>query len=136
GHEPRLERWRGFARLLGCEVFVEVPGRVLAQAVRQDFERVMRGIRALAQTESPRLLLYRGALLDDEGLPRLVLAARAGRFLDDVLAERGRLPVTEVVQIGHDLAEALHALHFRGHVHRDVGPYNVLIEADSGRAAL
>src|SRR5690606_6946655 len=70
-HDPRLERWRGFDRLLGCEVFVEVPGRVLAQAVRQDFERVMRGIRALAQTESPRLLLYRGALLDDEGLPRL-----------------------------------------------------------------
>lgn len=58
-----------------------------------------------------------------------------GRSLKQILEDRVRLPVAEVVSIARDLAEALAAAHRVGIVHRDLKPANVLIGAD-GQASI
>lgn len=51
--------------------------------------------------------------------------------LDDHLARRGgRLPLEEAVRFLDQLLEALHAIHRRNIVHRNLKPKNVLVEAD------
>lgn len=52
-----------------------------------------------------------------------------GRSLDEVLRERGRLPLVEVVPILAQVADALDFAHQRGVVHRDVKPANVLLDS-------
>jgi len=56
----------------------------------------------------------------------------AGRCLQDVLAEHGRLDEETALQIVVDVAGALQALHDRGLVHRDVKPGNILWSRERG----
>src|SRR6266581_1791532 len=50
-----------------------------------------------------------------------------GGSLRDRLRESGPLPPAEVASIGAKIADALHAAHGLGIVHRDVKPGNILI---------
>ncbi|MEX0735204.1 MAG: protein kinase [Steroidobacteraceae bacterium] len=51
-----------------------------------------------------------------------------GRSLKQILDERRRLEIGEVVTIARDLAEALGAAHAQSVVHRDLKPANVLVD--------
>jgi serine/threonine protein kinase len=48
----------------------------------------------------------------------------------------GRSYVRQVVELVRQVAEAAHALHEAGVIHRDVKPGNILVTADGGRAVL
>jgi serine/threonine protein kinase len=50
-----------------------------------------------------------------------------GRALDDLLRERRRLPVDQVLDMGIQICDALIAVHERGIVHRDIKPGNILV---------
>ncbi|MBK8263822.1 MAG: protein kinase [Nannocystis sp.] len=50
-----------------------------------------------------------------------------GRALDDLLRERRRLPVDQVLELGIQICDALIAVHERGIVHRDIKPGNILV---------
>lgn len=69
-------------------------------------------------------------IVDDHGLPCLVMQYLPSKNLHTVIAERGTLGVAEVARIGSEVASALSAAHRVGIVHRDVKPGNVLIEPD------
>ena len=58
-----------------------------------------------------------------------------GRSLRQILDERTRLPVDEVIAVSRDLAEALGAAHAQSVIHRDLKPGNVLID-NEGRACI
>ncbi|MCS6797308.1 MAG: serine/threonine protein kinase [Myxococcota bacterium] len=71
----------------------------------------------------PRVLDAGGA---DHGVPFLVMEFVEGRSLAEILRERDRLEVDEVLALGRDLALGLHDMHRAGVLHCDVKPQNVL----------
>jgi serine/threonine protein kinase len=56
-----------------------------------------------------------------------------GGSLEDLILRRGPLAPAEAARLASQVAEALHAAHRRGIVHRDVKPQNVLID-EAGNA--
>lgn len=55
--------------------------------------------------------------------------------LAEVIRRRGRLPASEVVEIGIELAQALDFLHSRRLVHRDIKPSNIIFVAGQPKLA-
>lgn len=86
--------------------------------------------RALAAIAHPALPSVH-ALLEDDGVPYLVMERVAGPSLERVLDVRARgdkpLSVLEALDLLDRLAEALGAVHAAGLVHRDVKPANVVL---------
>ena len=65
----------------------------------------------------------------------LALEVCGGGTLDQLLLERGRLPLNEAVRLVEDVAEGLAYTHNHKVLHRDVKPANVFVD-DEGRAKL
>ncbi|KOY56667.1 serine/threonine-protein kinase [Streptomyces sp. XY332] len=74
-------------------------------------------------------------VVEEQGLPVIVMELVDGPSLDNVLEERGSLDPREAAAIGAKLMDALDAAHRAGVLHRDVKPGNVLLER-SGRVVL
>ncbi|MFF9198364.1 protein kinase [Streptomyces sp. NPDC014779] len=74
-------------------------------------------------------------VIEERGLPVIVMELVDGPSLDDVLAERGSLDPREAASLGARLMDALDAAHRAGVLHRDVKPGNVLLER-GGRVVL
>ncbi|MFD5328190.1 protein kinase [Streptomyces sp. NPDC127092] len=74
-------------------------------------------------------------VVEEQGLPVIVMELVDGPSLDDVLTERGPMDPREAAAIGAKLMDALDAAHRAGVLHRDVKPGNVLLES-SGRVVL
>ncbi len=74
-------------------------------------------------------------VIDEQGLPVIVMELVDGPSLDDVLAERGTIDPREAAAIGAKLTDSLDAAHRAGVLHRDVKPGNVLLER-GGRVVL
>ena len=67
---------------------------------------------------------------DDDGVAYIVMQLVEGPTLRRMLDARGKLPVSEAVDIACQVAEALEHAHSHGLVHRDIKPANVLIPPD------
>jgi hypothetical protein len=67
--------------------------------------------------------------------PYYVMTYATGGSLDQVLAARGTLPVSEALAVFREVAEALAYVHAKGVRHCDLKPGNVLLDA-RGRALL
>jgi len=85
---------------------------------------------ALASLSHPGLVTLFDARFSPGGPEYLVMEYVDGPTLSDRM-RRGPLPAADVAELGAELAEALHAVHSAGVVHRDVKPSNVLL-APSG----
>lgn len=71
----------------------------------------------------------------DPGAEAIVMELISGGTLRQHLDQHGPLDPEEVAELGADLADALHAAHRAGFVHRDVKPANILLSED-GRVLL
>jgi serine/threonine protein kinase len=73
---------------------------------------------------------------EDRGVPFLAMPFLKGEPLDQCLKREKRLPASEVLRIGREVAEGLAAAHEKGLIHRDIKPANVWLEAPRGRVKI
>jgi Tol biopolymer transport system component/serine/threonine protein kinase len=112
--DPRLKR--------------EVAVKMLSEALSRDAEHLARFEREaelLAALNHPAIAQIYG-LEESAGSRFLVLELVEGETLAEKLTA-GPLPVSEALEIGRQIAEALEAAHARGIVHRDLKPANVKV---------
>lgn len=66
----------------------------------------------------------------DGGVHYIVMEFLRGKTLKQILKDKGPLGVTEVLQIGKQIASALATAHKHGVVHRDIKPHNIMLTSD------
>lgn len=98
-------------------------------------QRFFREAQAAAAVVHPNIVpIYTVAT---EGvLPYLVMPFVAGGNLQQRLDREGPLPISEILSVGVQIAEALVAAHRLGLVHRDIKPANILLDEGGHRVLL
>jgi serine/threonine-protein kinase len=117
----------------------DVPGepavaavKVLAPELAVDpgfHERFQREIDILRRLDHPHIVRFLEAG-SQRGRTWFAMEYVAGASLEAVLAQRGRLPWSEVVELALQIAPALKHAHDRGVIHRDLKPSNLLLGPD------
>jgi serine/threonine protein kinase len=118
----RLERVVAVKELL-------LPSHLDEQAAQQARRRARREARIAARLHHPNAIAVHD-VVEHDGQPWLIMEYLPSQSLAAVLAERGSLPVADVIRIGKPMADALAAAHKASVVHRDVKPGNVLLGAE------
>ena len=99
-------------------------------------KRFEREARATSRLRSPHV----AAVLDvdelPDGTPFMVMELLTGTDLTGVLRERGKLPVTEAVDLVLQACLAMSAAHALGIVHRDLKPSNLFVAEEGNIARL
>jgi eukaryotic-like serine/threonine-protein kinase len=78
---------------------------------------------------------YESGQDSESGRRYLVLEYIKGHSAQSRLDKGGPMPLADATRVTLDIARALEELHYRGYVHRDVKPGNILI-SDDGKAKL
>ncbi|MGE3453846.1 MAG: serine/threonine-protein kinase, partial [Kofleriaceae bacterium] len=94
---------------------------------RQALERFTREAKATARLKSPYVARVMDVGVLDTGVPYMVMEYLEGHDLGAVLAQRGHLPVAEVIDLMLPVASALAEAHANGVVHRDIKPTNLFL---------
>jgi hypothetical protein len=108
--------------------------RLRAGSGAHDLARIRREATVLTELDHPHIVRVLEVIHDGDGVA-LAMQFAPGGSLDDLLAERGRLPAGQVVAVAAPVADALASAHRRGVLHGDVKPANVLFTSD-GEALL
>jgi tetratricopeptide (TPR) repeat protein len=130
GHGGMATVWLAHDRRHDRPVAIKVLHEQLAGAIGVD--RFVREIRLTARLQHPSILpvLDSGvlpALAGEPAVPWYAMAYVDGESLRARLQRETQLPVDESVRLASEVANALHAAHQHGIVHRDVKPENVLL---------
>jgi serine/threonine protein kinase len=129
--------WRAHDDLLARQVAVKKlhpQPHLDADELATLFERTRREARSTARISHPNVVVVHD-VVDDEGLPVIVMEYVPSTTLGDLIKARGPVPPEEAARIGRGVIAALRAAHRAGILHRDVKPANVLL-AEDGRVVL
>lgn len=99
----------------------------------EEVARVRQEIQAVSRLEHPGIVRPVDVGLE-QGRLYVVYEHVPGMTLQEQLSKSGPLPSDQAARMVADLAEALHAAHEVGVVHRDLHPGCVVIDSRSGRA--
>jgi serine/threonine-protein kinase len=116
----------------GAEVAIKVLHQTMAgdPVIRGRFDREIRAARELESPHVVRVL----DVIEDDGVPAVVLELLRGRDLAQVLEEDDLLPIRVAVGYLIEACEGVAVAHARGIVHRDIKPANLfLAESMDGR---
>jgi hypothetical protein len=108
--------------------------KVLAPELAVDagfLARFQREIDILRQLDHPNIVRFLDSGQQD-GRSYLVMEYVPGPSFQTLLAQRGRLPWTEVLDLAWQIAPALKHAHDRGVIHRDLKPSNLLLSEARG----
>ena len=94
-------------------------------------ERFLREARAAGTLNHPNIITIYDAG-EEEGMAYMAMEYLEGGDLSDMLRDRYRPGVDEVVSIGVAICEALAVAHAQGIVHRDIKPANILTPSQGG----
>ncbi|MFO0554720.1 MAG: serine/threonine-protein kinase [Polyangiaceae bacterium] len=89
-------------------------------------ERFLREGRIAARLDHPHVVSVSDVGMED-GSPFLVMELLSGTDLDTLLEQRGRLSVSEAIDLVLPILSALDAAHRAGLVHRDLKPANIFL---------
>jgi serine/threonine protein kinase len=119
--DPQLDRLVALKAML--------PALAASPSAKQRFLREAKAAAALKHDHI--VTIYQVG--EDRGTPFLAMEFLEGESLETRLKRENRLPVSQLLRIGRETAEALAAAHERGLIHRDVKPDNIWLEAISGQ---
>jgi len=125
--------WLAHEEATGREVALKIPRPELATdpVLRRMFENE---VQITLKLDHPNVVrAYSGRTTGDESF--LALEYCPGGTLDQLLLERGRLPLEKAIGLVHDVARGLAHTHDAKVLHRDVKPANVFVDGE-GRAKL
>ncbi|MFF7545269.1 protein kinase [Streptomyces canus] len=129
--------WRAHDTVLGRHVAIKrlhPQPRLSEDELATLFERTRREARSAARISHPNVVVVHD-VVDDEGLPTIVMEYVPSTTLADRIRAHGPVPPEEAARIGLGVLAALRAAHRAGVLHRDVKPANVLLTED-GRVVL
>ena len=110
--------------------------KVLMEHYAKD-ERFVRRFRREAQSAAalnhPNVVQIYDQGRAEDGRYYIAMEHMSDGSLEDLILRRGPLGASEAARLASQVAEALHAAHIRGIVHRDIKPQNVLLDK-AGRA--
>jgi WD40 repeat protein/serine/threonine protein kinase len=109
-----------------------LPGLASSGAAKQRFLREARAAAALKHDH----IVTIHQVGEDRGAPFLAMEFLEGEPLDKRLDHEGKPPLAEVLRIGREIADGLHAAHERGLTHRDIKPANVWLEGKRARVKI
>src|SRR5262245_40765419 len=90
-------------------------------------ERFFREARAAAKSQSQHVVRVFDVGVLDAGPPFIVMEYLSGTNLDDLVASRGRLPVSDAVTYVLQACEAIAEAHGMGIIHRDLKLANLFL---------
>jgi WD40 repeat protein/serine/threonine protein kinase len=122
--DPQLQRLVALKAML--------PGLATSGSAKQRFLREARAAAALKHDH----IVTIHQVGEDRGAPFLAMEFLEGEPLDKLLERERTLPLAEVLRIGREIADGLHAAHERGLTHRDIKPANVWLEGKRARVKI
>ncbi|WP_308295060.1 serine/threonine-protein kinase [Streptomyces sp. NK08204] len=112
-----------------------LPGDCADEESQRFAHRLSTEARAAARVRHASAVAVHDVVMEENGLPWIVMELVAGESLREIL-RRGPLPPVEAARIGLAVLGALRAAHAVGIVHRDIKPSNVLVESGTGRVVV
>jgi serine/threonine-protein kinase len=109
--------------------------KVLHRTLAQDAELVRRFLneaRAASGIRHRNIIEVFDAGVTPEGAPYILMEFLEGVSLQKRLADKGRLPLAQALEVARQAGSALAAAHAAGIVHRDLKPENLFLVPDVG----